>query len=216
MASSIDFPGTNKVLTSPAGKEHLVHELHVFNNGRTSVSCWQLSRDEVKEIIESGGKVYLSVMFGTTQPPVFLGSESAVRELNADLGVWKKPRAYDTILTDLGYITDRIAAGVEGLEEAQELLIQEMGEHPDNEKKEALSISLPIDPRLDEAIAQLRKYCNGIITQMNQMGAKLFPNFSKTNQFLKECDKLFRARDTVHGDVLKAEQYDLNSTKGST
>lgn len=55
-----------------------------------AISCWQMSPEELAEINASGGKVFISIFMGKTQPPVFVGSESSTRALIADYGVWKR------------------------------------------------------------------------------------------------------------------------------
>jgi hypothetical protein len=89
VADPIDFVGTNKTLAPPRGSES-VEPLPVFNNGACSVSCWKLSKAELAEVVSSGGMVYLSVFFGRSQPPVFVGSEATVRSIVSDYGVWKR------------------------------------------------------------------------------------------------------------------------------
>lgn len=86
MGTPIDFHGANVTLLPPAGDD-TVAPLHAYRNGRTIVSCWQLSPEEIEEVIRSGGKVWLSIDGRLTAPPAFVGSEGAVRQLNADVGV---------------------------------------------------------------------------------------------------------------------------------
>lgn len=88
MANGTEFKGSNRVLGAPKGSDNVV-PLHVFCNGVCCVSCWELSEEELAEIVRTK-RVFLSVFFGNTQPPVYLGSESAVRGMIADYGVWKK------------------------------------------------------------------------------------------------------------------------------
>lgn len=90
MAHGVEFDGVNAILKAPPGDEENCRSLSVFCNGVTCVSCWQLSEDELREVIVSGGKVFLSVFSGETQPPVFVGSEQSTRDVNADYGVWKR------------------------------------------------------------------------------------------------------------------------------
>lgn len=91
MAEAIEFPGVNCHLNAAPGTEHSVSSgLPVFRNGVSCVACWQLSAEELGDVIKSGGKVWVSVMFGLSQPPMFVGSEETVRSVNADYGVWKK------------------------------------------------------------------------------------------------------------------------------
>ena len=90
MATAVEFAGANRVLRAPAGHEETVSDLHTFNNGNCSVSCWQLSPEEVAEI-QRTGRIYLSVWFGQTQPPVFVGGEEEVRSVVVDYGgVWRR------------------------------------------------------------------------------------------------------------------------------
>lgn len=94
MANSIAWHGQNRLLSAPKGEEKdRVHDLHVFNNGNVTVSCWQLTPEELADIIQNGGKIYLAVLYGASQPPVFVGSEDSVRQVVIDYGkVWKKEK----------------------------------------------------------------------------------------------------------------------------
>lgn len=84
MANSVDFAGSNRVLVSPPGRDD-VSDLHTFTNGKVSVSCWEFTPEELAEIARTG-KVYLSVFFGESQPPVFVGTRDRVRSLIVDYG----------------------------------------------------------------------------------------------------------------------------------
>lgn len=86
MAQPVDFKGSNCKLR---GNTENIGDLPVFRNGVCSVSCWRLSPDEMAEINRTG-VAYLAVFFGSTQPPVHLGSETEVRAVTADYGVWKR------------------------------------------------------------------------------------------------------------------------------
>ncbi|OJX99088.1 MAG: hypothetical protein BGP07_03245 [Rhizobiales bacterium 63-22] len=87
MATSINFPGSNMTLMPPGGAEN-IDPLHTFTNGVCSVSCWQLSAEEIAEVARTG-RIFLTVLSGRTQPPVFIGSEEAVRSVVVDFGdVW--------------------------------------------------------------------------------------------------------------------------------
>lgn len=89
MGSPVIFAGVNKELQPPAGNEHNVSTLPIFNNGVVSISCWELSDVELEEIVRTK-RVFLSIMFGSTQPPCYVGSESSVRDVNADFGLYKR------------------------------------------------------------------------------------------------------------------------------
>ncbi|MDZ7893862.1 MAG: hypothetical protein U5M50_02200 [Sphingobium sp.] len=87
MAQGVDFKGSNKVYRAPEGRDD-VHDLHVFVNGRCIVSAWELSDEEIGEIVRSR-RVFLSSFSGDVLFPVFVGSESVVRSVVVDYGkVW--------------------------------------------------------------------------------------------------------------------------------
>lgn len=89
MASPVQFAGANLRLLPPEGAEN-VQEMSTFTNGVCVVSCWQLEPDEIAAIVKSGC-VWLTVLSGQTAPPVFVGSESAVRGVVVDFGpVWQR------------------------------------------------------------------------------------------------------------------------------
>jgi hypothetical protein len=91
MASPVEFVGCNTMLGAPRGEEHRVSGLPCFRNGQVVVSCWQFSPEELAAIAADGGRVYLSVWGGTTQPPVFIGDKATVREVAADYGpLWSE------------------------------------------------------------------------------------------------------------------------------
>lgn len=90
MGTGVDWPGANKSLGPPPGKdESQVRTLRVFSNGVECVSCWQLDEEELAEVVRTG-KVFVSIFSGSSQPPVYVGSETSVREMSADYGVWPK------------------------------------------------------------------------------------------------------------------------------
>lgn len=92
MANAIKFAGANMTLLPPDGAEN-VDTLHTYTNGICSVSCWELSQDELAEVLRTG-RVFLTVLSGQTQPPVFIGSEDTVRSVVVDYGgVWARERA---------------------------------------------------------------------------------------------------------------------------
>lgn len=89
MSKPVEFEGFNHSLGAPPGREETVQPLPVFRNGACCVSAWELTDEELVEIIKSK-RVFLSVFFGSSQPPVYVGSESSVRYVVSDYGVWKK------------------------------------------------------------------------------------------------------------------------------
>ena len=88
MSAPVSFHGSNGLLGAPAGSEN-IDALPVFRNGTCCVSAWELSEEELAEVIKTK-RVFLSVFFGNSQPPVYVGSESSMREMVADYGVWKR------------------------------------------------------------------------------------------------------------------------------
>ena len=89
MGEPVYFEGANRRLGPPPGAEN-ISTLYTYSNGLCSVSCWQLSEAEI-DVIRRTGRVYVSVLSGHTQPPVFVGGEEEVRSLVVDYGgVWAR------------------------------------------------------------------------------------------------------------------------------
>lgn len=71
----IDFPQSTKVLQKPfTMSDNECSSLHVWNDGKQCVSCWKPTFKERMNIL-FGGKVWLGVLSGKTQPPVFVSGE---------------------------------------------------------------------------------------------------------------------------------------------
>ena len=67
----------NRTLGAPRGQEGEVLPLPVYTDGQQCISCWRLSwRERLSALVF--GRVWLSVMSGVTQPPVWLSAERAV------------------------------------------------------------------------------------------------------------------------------------------
>lgn len=91
MGYAVDFPGTNMMLGAPQGSEN-VEPMRTFTNGHCSVSCWELNPEELAEVNRTG-RIFISVLSGRTQPPVFVGSEGVMRGFLVDYGgTWKVGR----------------------------------------------------------------------------------------------------------------------------
>lgn len=71
-----DFKQSTKVLQRPSTMaESECQSLPVWSDGKQCVSCWKLSfKERIKVLFH--GKVWLGVLSGKTQPPVFLSGES--------------------------------------------------------------------------------------------------------------------------------------------
>lgn len=71
----IDFPQSTKVLQKPSTmSDKECSSLHVWSDGKQCVSCWKPTFKERMNIL-FGGKVWLGVYSGKTQPPVFVSGE---------------------------------------------------------------------------------------------------------------------------------------------
>lgn len=85
---AIEFKEQNRILAKP---ENMTDEecksLPVFSNGEECISCWQLSDEEIEKLKETKC-IWLGVLSGQTQPPVFLSVDYpfVMRKNN---GKWK-------------------------------------------------------------------------------------------------------------------------------
>lgn len=72
----IDFPQSTKVLQKPSEMpDKECASLHVWSDGKQCVSCWKPTFVERMKIA-FGGNVWLGVLSGKTQPPVFVAGEA--------------------------------------------------------------------------------------------------------------------------------------------
>lgn len=68
---AIDFKGSNKTWGKPESMtDEECGSLRVHIDGKQSISCWEPSVEEIKQITETG-KVWLGVL-GQGHPPVWL------------------------------------------------------------------------------------------------------------------------------------------------
>lgn len=94
MAYPIPFEGHTHDVGPPPGLEEMVGRLQIFSNGHCNVACWQLEPNELQAIIDSGGKVFVSVMSGSHDGrpivfPQYVGSEESCKAVVSDTGkVW--------------------------------------------------------------------------------------------------------------------------------
>lgn len=72
---AIKFKQANRNLTKPQNMtDEECSSLWVFSDNRECISCWKLSfRERLSALFF--GRVWLSVLSGSTQPPVWLGCE---------------------------------------------------------------------------------------------------------------------------------------------
>lgn len=68
----IKFEEANKNLTKPNSmSEQECGSLWVYNDGNQCISCWKMSfRQRIKALLH--GRVWLSVLSGSSQPPVWV------------------------------------------------------------------------------------------------------------------------------------------------
>ncbi len=76
----IDHQFTNVTLNAPAGQEDEILPLRVWTDGEQCISCWQMGwRERLSALVF--GRVWLSVLSGRTQPPVWLmATREALKE----------------------------------------------------------------------------------------------------------------------------------------
>ncbi len=104
----IDFPQSTKVLQKPSTmSDNECSSLHVWNDGKQCVSCWKPTFKERMNIL-FGGKVWLGVLSGKTQPPVFVSGEM----------VFEKAPLKARILAFWGKVKESIIQTWENLAEA--------------------------------------------------------------------------------------------------
>jgi hypothetical protein len=69
--SPIEHRFANVTLNAPDGQEDEVSPLPVYTDGKQCISCWRMNwRERLAALFF--GRVWLSVLSGHTQPPVWL------------------------------------------------------------------------------------------------------------------------------------------------
>lgn len=86
------FPEANKELKAPAGMDNC-GSLHVLNDGQTSVSLWKADwRDRLRILFT--GEIWLGVMFGATQQPVFITTDKPVAKVIPETTTIPNPNSW--------------------------------------------------------------------------------------------------------------------------
>lgn len=76
----VKFKEANRKLLKPEGMtDEECSALWVYTDGKQCISCWKLSwKQRIKALLF--GRVWLSVLYGGTQPPVWLDCDKTVFE----------------------------------------------------------------------------------------------------------------------------------------
>jgi hypothetical protein len=82
MGYGVDFKGSNGVFR---GNAENVNDIHTFRNRMCVVTCWELSDEELAEIVRTK-RVFSLQFFGGQLVPHFIGASEPVREMAADYG----------------------------------------------------------------------------------------------------------------------------------
>lgn len=77
----IKFKESNKVLTAPKNwnekEQGKCGDLYVYNDGQQSISLWKLTWKERFQILFLG-KIWMGILSGGSQPPVWLDTQKTV------------------------------------------------------------------------------------------------------------------------------------------
>jgi hypothetical protein len=84
MGKPVDFEGTNVVFGPPEGRDD-VGTVRAFRNKACVVVCWELTPDELREIVETG-RIYISQMSNGGLAPHYVGTRNDVRAIVQDYG----------------------------------------------------------------------------------------------------------------------------------
>ncbi len=75
----IKFRGANGVLSKPKNMTDAeCSSLPVYRDGTYCVSCWELGEKELRKVMRTK-KVFIGVLSGHTQPPIFLTATNPVK-----------------------------------------------------------------------------------------------------------------------------------------
>lgn len=111
MGKGVPFEGFNVVYHAPPGQEDSCNSAHVFRNGIELVTCWELTNEELADVIRTK-RVWFLIQSGGKLYPHYIGSERTVHALMVDSGpVWKlsesaTPPADAMRCTQCGWIVD--------------------------------------------------------------------------------------------------------------
>ena len=79
-----EFDEQTTILGKPIGMtDEECSSLPIFSDGTQTISSWKLSLKERLQILIFG-KIWVGVVFGKTQPPIWLSSEKTVFRTDAE------------------------------------------------------------------------------------------------------------------------------------
>lgn len=67
----IEFPEKNHILGPPPGQEEECSSLHTWTDMFSSLSCWQLTDEEILELYDTH-KLFVRIWYGPVSPPVMV------------------------------------------------------------------------------------------------------------------------------------------------
>lgn len=89
MGIPVDFKGSTHNFGPPVGREESVGRLPCFLNGVNVVCAWELSDEEIEDIVKTR-QVWVSMMTGMQVFPVYAGSEKTTAAVVIDTGkIWR-------------------------------------------------------------------------------------------------------------------------------
>jgi len=88
MGSPVKFEGCNMIFSAPKGSDN-IKDLECFTNGKHNVLAVELDEEEKAEF-EKTGRIWVSIMSGPTFFPIYVGTETTVRQVVLNDGglVW--------------------------------------------------------------------------------------------------------------------------------
>ena len=73
---AVEFDEQTYILSKPESmSDEDCAPLPIFRDGKVVISCWELCKEDM-DLIKKTGRVYLGVLSGNTQPPVWLSVEN--------------------------------------------------------------------------------------------------------------------------------------------
>lgn len=95
MAQSVPFDGYNVIFKAKEGDEDRIQPLGVFRNDSCVVSCWELTDEELQEVIRTR-RVFVAHMTAPNFYPTAVGGAEHIRMLCLDHGGRTFPKQKET------------------------------------------------------------------------------------------------------------------------